>query len=206
MRRSAISVAVVLVAHGAAVAQPVCFGDACPDGAAPAKSSGSAFHQRQGVFVGAGFGLGGIQVDGEELECASCGSRPIASELSFHVGQWIGEHSAVMLELQGSTQTISSSDDGDVRLLQGAALVAAQYWLSPRLWIKGGVGAATIANRFSDETEKLDSGLALLGGLGFELSSGARHAIDLQARLVAGNYDWYGQVRTASVGVGLSWY
>jgi hypothetical protein len=157
-------------------------------------------------LVGLGVGIGGVQVEGRELSCTGCGNQPVATDFNVHIGGWAGTQTAMLLELQGSAQTIEMNDSGAVRMAQLAAMVGGQYWLTPRLWLKGGIGASTVATRSDKQTERVDSGLALMCGVGYELSGGERYSVEVLARLTSGNYDWFGQVRAASIGVGLNWY
>ena len=51
------------------------------------------------------------------------------------------------------------------------------------------------------------AGMALMGGIGFELLSAQRFSVDLQGRVLAGTYDKVDQqVTAASVGVGVNWF
>jgi hypothetical protein len=88
-------------------------------------------------------------------------------------------------------------------------MFAAQYWVTPQLWLKGGIGFASLDLQNNDYYEEahIDSGMALMGAAGFELLSSQRFSVDLQGRLMAGSYDGIDQqITSASIGVGINWF
>ena len=87
----------------------------------------------------------------------------------------------------------NGSGNGDQTLVQSAAMIAAQYWLTPQLWIKGGIGLShiTVDTAYYDVTVEQPGadGVAVMGAAGFEIFSARRMAIDLQGRIISGSYD-----------------
>src|SRR5512139_1762196 len=105
----------------------------------------------------------------------------IAGGASAHLGGFIGPRLALMAELQGNAVTLSSDGYDDITLVQSALMGAAQYWITPQLWIKGGIGFASL--------------------------SAQRFSVDLQGRLLAGSYDGINQqITSGSIGVGINWF
>jgi hypothetical protein len=114
-----------------------------------------------------------------------------------------------MAEVQGNALTLSSDGYDDITLIQSALMGAAQYWITPQLWIKGGIGFASLDLDDSAyyEDAHIDSGMAIMGAVGFELLSSQRFSVDLQGRLLAGSYDGIDeQITAGSIGVGLNWF
>jgi hypothetical protein len=91
-------------------------------------------------------------------------------------------------------------------------MIAGQYWVTPQLWIKGGIGFANLQVDWSaygdgivDASTQPEHGVALLGAVGYELLSARNFSVDLQGRLINGAYDSINNHITAlSVGVGIN--
>jgi hypothetical protein len=104
------------------------------------------FHNRAGhLTFGASIGLGGMSDNGSSIStCNNCDFNPLAGEADLHIGGVLSPRFALMLELQINGQTIHSDFlNGDTTLIQTAAMGAAQVWLLPALWLKGGLGVST---------------------------------------------------------------
>jgi len=170
------------------------------------------FHHRMGRLIyGASLGLGGMSDNGNNISCDNCDYSPLALEGDFHLGGFVGPRFALMFEGQVNAQALHLSNDpsgnGDSYVTQSAAMIAGQYWLTPQLWIKGGIGAAHLSVDNNYYSQELDNGFALMGGVGFELLSTRFFAFDLQGRLISGNYRGIDDhVTSATVGLGINWY
>jgi hypothetical protein len=172
------------------------------------------FHYRHGMpMVGFSLGLGGMKVDENKVTCPSCDYNPIGVEGDFHIGGMLSDRLGLMLELQGNAQTVDDSYYGSTTLSQGTAMVAAQYWLTPTIWLKGGLGWAHLAYEYDDYyyqdtySDPVDDGAALMAGAGIELYSADNMAIDLQARFITAGYDGINsKVAALTAGVGINWY
>ena len=181
----------------------------------PTQQHPGGFHNRTGhLMFGGSIGLGGMEDNGGDIECVNCSS--LSGQISGHLGGFIGPRLALLGEVQGNFQTLSSDEfTGDTEVLtQGALMLAAQYWITPQLWIKGGIGFATLqvdrsyyGDGIIDESTIPENGMALMGAIGFELLSARRFSVDLQGRLLNGSYDRIDyNITAASIGVGLNWY
>ena len=181
----------------------------------PSAQHPGGFHNRTGRMIfGGNIGLGGMEDNGGEINCANCNS--VAGQAAGHLGGFVGPRLALMGELHGNFQTLSSDRfTGDTEVLtQGALMLAAQYWVTPQVWVKGGIGFATLqvdrsyyGDGIVDESTIPESGMALMGAIGFEVLSARRFSVDLQGRLVNGSYDRIGYNLTgASIGIGLNWF
>ena len=168
------------------------------------------FHNRVGhLTYGFGLELGGMHDGGSAItSCDNCDVKPLALELDGHIGGVLTPRFALMLELQGNFQTIHSNRfDGDTTLSQGAAMLAGQFWILPQLWIKGGIGFASLQVDDTYVTQDFGTGGALMGAIGVELFSARRFALELQGRLIEGTYNSLDDnVTSGTIGVGINWY
>ncbi|MCE9573176.1 MAG: hypothetical protein K8W52_08470 [Deltaproteobacteria bacterium] len=220
MKRFAIaSFAAVLLAPAIAAAQPGSYAPPPPPppggyyAGSPATLPGG-FHDRMGrLALGFSIGLGAMNTSTGAIGCSGCDYNPAAFEVDFHIGGMISPRLALMLEVQGNGQTVQSVDGGagTVTLVQGTAMAAAQYWLTPKLWLKGGIGAAHLSYDYNDaygtQSEPLDNGAALMGAIGYEVYSTREFSVDLQGRFIEGSYKGIDdQISSGSVGVGFNWY
>ena len=139
-----------------------------------------------------------------------------AGSLDLYPGSVAYTASATMVAMrQVNGQTVSSDASGDTTtLVQSTLMIAAQYWITPQLWIKGGIGFANLRLERSyygdgivDETSIPENGMALMGAVGYELLSARYFSIDLQGRLINGAYKGIDNTVTgATIGVGINWY
>jgi len=168
------------------------------------------FHNREGRLTwGVGLGLGGIGDGGSAItSCDNCDAKPLTLEGDFHIGGMVSPRLALLFEVQANAQTVHSDFyNDDTFLEQGAALFAAQLWLLPQLWIKGGIGFANLQldNRYF--LDDYGSGGALLVAAGVELLSARNFAIDLQGRLLETSYNSLNDnITSATIGIGIDWY
>jgi hypothetical protein len=216
MKRShLVAFAAVLLAPAAAAAQPGYGPPPPPPGGGyysqPTTVPGG-FHDRAGrMAIGFSLGLGGMNIGDDDVTCGNCDYDPIAGEFDFHIGGMLSPRFALLFEVQGNAQTVEENLYGATSLVQATAMVAGQYWLTPQLWLKGGIGAASLSYSYDDgyesQSENIDEGMALMGGVGYELLSARTFSIDLQGRLISGSYDSFEQNVTAgTVGVGFNWF
>lgn len=145
-------------------------------------------------------------IEGDE----TVGYSALAGGVSAHIGGFVGPRLALMAEVQGNAVTLTSNFyEGNVTLVQSTLMGAAQYWVLPQLWVKGGIGFASLDiddDSYYEETH-IDTGMAIMGAVGFELLSAQRFSVDLQGRLLAGSYSGLDeQITSASIGVGINWF
>lgn len=202
-----------LLVPAVALAQPGAGQPPPPQGGyygAPPPTADGGFFMRRGLSVGFGFGLGGMSDTSGPIECGNCDYNPAAFGFDFHIGGMISPRLALLFELWANGQSLEST--GTVTLMQGMAMVAAQYWVTPQLWIKGGLGASDLSISYDDgyyepTSEAVDQGGAIMGGIGYEVMSSRRFALDIQGRLGIGTYDGIQeQITVGTIGVGFNWY
>ena len=168
------------------------------------------FHQRTGLLTyGGAIGLGYMRDDGGDITCRNCSYNPAAFMVEGHIGGMLSPRFALLGEAQFNGQTLHASAYGDTTLVQGTLMLAGQYWVLPMLWVKGGIGFAElkVQDDFSGTYSVQDTGMALMGAVGVEVLSARFFAVELQARLIEGNYHGISDHVTAgTLGVGLNWY
>ncbi len=191
-----------------------------PNTAGPPPAAGG-FHDRTGrLALGFSVGLGKMKIDNSAVACNGCSGDPVSYEADVHLGWMMSPRVALLFEAEGTGQTIA--DDGVVTdtLVQSTAMVGAQYWVTPQLWLKGAIGAAQLTVTRDDgfttaQSDSLDGG-AIMGAVGYEVMSSRNFAVDLQLRFTGGTYkdttvNLDGttndtNLATTSVGLGFNWY
>lgn len=168
------------------------------------------FHNRTGrLMFGGSIGLGGMHDRGSNVtSCANCDYNPAAFEIDGHIGGFLSPRFALMAEGQINAQTVSVDPlyGDDTVLSQNTLMIAGQYWVTPQLWVKGGIGFAQLWASDGWTDWEGPTGAALMGGIGYEVMSARNFAIDLQARLIQGTYEGFDTVTSGTVGVGINWY
>jgi hypothetical protein len=203
----------VMFAPGLAAAQGGYYGGSGPGyyGGQPAPSTQlpGGFHNRQGRLAwGFSIGLGGMHDAGSNVtSCTNCNYNPIAFEVDGHLGGFITPRLALMAEGQVNAQTVQSDFYDDTVLSHNALMIAAQFWVTPQLWLKGGIGFAQLYADNSYEVWDFGTGGAIMGAAGYEVMSARNFSVDLQARLIQGTFDSFNDsVTSGTVGVGFNWY
>ena len=82
----------------------------------------------------------------------------------------------------------SDAHDGDTTS-PDAAMIAGQYWITPQLWIKGGVGLATCRPTTPTSAYDAGTGGAIMGAVGFELIRRAPSPSISRAASIPGAYN-----------------
>lgn len=207
---AAASLALVVLASSSAGAQP-----GAPPPPPPGYGGGGGYYPpppdptRRGFTLGFGVGLGAMDSDSGVTECFDCDYDPITVSFDLHLGVMINPQLAILGEVYWHAQNIDA--DGFNWLSQTMLLGAVQLWVTPQLWLKGGLGFATLDEHYDDGydygDDTIDTGVAVLGAAGFEVLSAPWFSVDLQARLASASYDGIdGQVNVGTVGVGFNWY
>lgn len=176
----------------------------------PATELPGGFHNRMGRLAwGFSGGLGGMHDAGSQVtSCNNCNYNPIAGEFDAHLGGFLGPRFALMGEFQVNGKTVQLNGiDGDTIISQNALMIAGQFWISPQLWVKGGIGFANMQADDAYFTYDLGNGGVIMGGIGYEVFSARDLAVDIQGRLIQGAYNGIDdKVTSGTVGVGINWY
>jgi hypothetical protein len=211
--RAAIAATCLLTFVGAASAQD--YGGGGPPPPPPGYHGGGGgepgswgFVQRRGFTIGIGGSLGGMSSASDDLtECFDCDYTPVMGAFDAHLGAMISPRLAIMGEVFVPAQVID--DEFADFLVQPMLFAALQYWVTPQLWLKGGLGVASLQISYSDggPNDELDTGGAVMGAVGFEVLQAPRFTVDINLRLTSTSYNGIDdQIATGSVGIGANWY
>lgn len=169
---------------------------------------------RDGWNIGLSLGVGSMSSSAGELECIDCDSEPPTIAFDLHVGTMVMPRMALQAEVWGQSRSLDAY--GDASLGQTMFMVALQYWLTPRFWIKGGLGIASLSVSYydgvDDVSENVDNGSAVMGAIGYELISSRSFALDLQLKTGSGLYEGDGpgdtgeDLSTGVLALGVNWY
>jgi hypothetical protein len=154
---------------------------------------------RSGLTFGGSLGVGGISSNG----CGSyCGA---AGMIEGHIGGMLNPRLALMADIWG---TAHHWDDGygTGTTYQGIYTLAAQYWVTDIVWVKGGVGFAQLNFGYDGANNPDESGPGLLGAVGVEVVHSYNFALDLQFRIGHGFYDTGPDVNNIAFMIGVNWY
>lgn len=156
--------------------------------------------QRQGFLIG--FSLGGGSMTDSSCDGGDCEISGGAADV--HLGGMITPQLGLMVDSSGVTHS-----DGDYTLSHNVVTVAAQYWLTPRFWIKAGLGNGRLSVSVEGDGYKSEWnsawGVGALAAAGYELYQGKTFALDVQLRGAATTYEDY-QLNNGSLSLGFNWY
>lgn len=150
---------------------------------------------RSGFLIGFSLGAG-------TLTCDDCdGLNGVAVDL--HLGGMLTPNVALMFDGMG----VGHSFDGGGSLIHVVDTVAAQVWVTPKLWLKGGlgIGRLSVNDEDGDEIAASETGTAAMVGIGYELTHGEHFALDLQLRGAIAHYD-EADLKMGSLNLGFNWY
>jgi opacity protein-like surface antigen len=160
---------------------------------------------RDGVMVSVGLGAG-------RLGCATDDGDDCDGDGTIQAGGFTAEAGLMLspqLALVGHISGAANRDD-DVELSQWVAAVAVRGWLLPQLWIEGGGGVARAKVSFMsdiiDLSSETDTVPALVGGIGAEVVSTPKLAVDVALRGAAGAYEDDLNVYQVTLGAGVTFF
>jgi hypothetical protein len=169
--------------------------------AGPESPMEAARPRRAGFLIGVSIGAGSIE--------GAASATPFDNELdalnlSGHLGKMLNPKLAIAVDLWGMLHETQDRVDRD-GLAQTILAITLQYWLQPRLWIKGGLGRAQITMRTAGQVTETEDVPAVLAAAGYEIMHSPKFALDLEGRIGAGDYQT-GPIQSAAFGLGLNWY
>jgi hypothetical protein len=152
---------------------------------------------RRGFLIG--FSLGG-----GSITCEECTDSLDGVAVDIHLGGMVTPRLALMFDGMGVAH---SFEEGGGTLIHVVDTFAAQYWVTPRFWIKGGIGIGRLSVNDADgeEVAASETGSAAMFGIGYELMSSRTFALDLQLRGAVAHYD-EGDIQMGSLNLGFNWY
>jgi hypothetical protein len=160
-----------------------------------------ASSDRDGLMIGFGIGGGEAQCSGE-----ACNGVTEAGSIDAHVGTMIRPRLAIM----GDAWVMMHTEDR-LTLTHGIFTVAAQLWVTDRLWVKGGLGGARASYRYDgvlvNATDRTETVPGVMAAVGVELIRSKTFALDAQLKGGTGFYDDdTTRVHNAAVSIGFNWY
>ena len=160
---------------------------------------------RRGLTLGFDLGLGSMDSESSLAVCDGCDGDQAAGRLGFWIGAMVNPRLALMLH--GSVTGQSLDDNGDQTLINSTGMIAAKLWVSRRLWLKAGLGFAslTISDEFGDQ--ELGEGGAGMLGIGFEAVHSRNFALDISLTATSSTYDDINEeISTGTLNLGFNWY
>ena len=161
----------------------------------------------RGIMVGIGLVGGHTAYKANDGSSGENLNESYGAEL--HIAYMIGKKLAISAEGWGMRH--QGTDFGvDWTITHLMATVGPQYWILPRMWLRGGFGYARstivadvpIVGIVEDESENVP---AVTLGLGLEVISGRTFAMDVQVRAGTGFYE-NNDTSNVGLGVGLTWF
>lgn len=161
---------------------------------------------RRGLTLGFDLGLGSMDARSGPLRCDGCQNDPAAGQLGFWIGAMLNPRFALMFH--GSITGQALDDNGDETLVNSTALLAAKVWLSRRLWLKAGLGFASLSiSSDIGGDEKLDEGGAGMIGIGFEAIHSRKFAMDIALTATSSSYEAIDEeISIGTLNLGFSWF
>lgn len=194
-----------------------------------AAACGDVFAQeRSGLIGGVSLGGGTLNLRGSSDAptvgfVSQGGDSGLGPGFNLYLGGMTGSRAALLFEM-ALTTVDTEAVDGEVRLgpqrvtfgsadssLSPIVMAgAAQYWVRPNIWVRGGLGVGLLDRDLfiesSDLTITLDqgNGVALLGAAGVEVWRRGNFALDTQFHFTTFALKGL-RVHSPSVQIGLTW-
>jgi hypothetical protein len=159
---------------------------------------------RTGPTFGVGLGVGNMFSNCDDD--FDCGTVLESGSLHAFAGGFLVSDTALVVEGWMTTHR-----DDRLTITNGLAVVAAQRWLVPRLWLKAGLGVARSSFSYDavlvDIENRSEIAPGALAAAGVDVVQGGRSAFDIQLRYGAGLYDdRRARVHKLALSAGLSWH
>lgn len=195
MRRSVCAVALFALAAGTAPAQAQSVG-----------TSPEVPYVRRGLLIGFGVGGGNIQAECDTAEGNLCDEVLESGSVHFHVGGMLKPNLGIMLDVWPMVY-----HEDFLTIVHTITTGAVQFWVTPRLWLKGGLGVARAEFHwdgiFVEEDVQTDTVPAAMAAIGYEFLVKRNFVMDVGFRAGTGNYEDDGaKGHSFALEVGFNWY
>lgn len=167
--------------------------------------------EREGWNLGFSAGIGSMESSANGgFACSGCQVEPPTGAFDLHVGTMLSNRLALQGEIWMQSRALDV--DGMASVNQTMLLLAAQYWLTPRLWLKAGIGFASLSvsyfDGFEDRSDQVGEGGGFMAAVGYELMSSRSFGLDIQLKTGAAGYDTSDaeEVSITAIALGLNWY
>lgn len=178
---------------------------AAADSATSTSAESSRASARDGVILHIGIGAG-------RIGCATDDGDDCDGDGTIKAAGIVGEAGFMLspsLALVGVVSGAANRDD-DVELSQWVAAGAVRGWPTRRLWLEGGAGVARtkveVMGDFLDIEAESETVPALVGGIGAEVISADKFALDVALRGATGLYEDDVNVYQVTLGVGATFF
>ncbi len=167
------------------------------------KSNESQF-VREGFIFGVAAGGGTLLMKDKGFDSESFGKMSV---LNLKLGYMINPTTAICLHVPSG----GHKQDDETRAFE-ASLITGQHWFTDRFWSSAGVGLAMDMPPFyevNNDDPAFYFGAAASIGAGYEFWRKGRFAMDIQGRVLYGNYDVEGVNRQSTAFdllIGFNWY
>lgn len=111
--------------------------------------------ERQGFTIGLGLGAGYTTFEPQDVP-VDVGTRA-GSAVTFEIGGFLTENTAVLFHLTGNTYTGELGSE-TTTIRQGGGGLYAQHWFTDKLFAGGGMGLAFLQTDIRTETRTADGG------------------------------------------------
>ncbi len=160
---------------------------------------------RQGLMFGFGLGPGSLSVDCDDCDAVRAGG------VSGHIGYMLTPNLAILADFW-----VMVHNEDFLTVYQNINTLAARYWVTPALWVQGGLGNANVGYKwdgiFVNIEDETKSAPGVMFGVGYEFYVKPKFAIDVSLRYGTGfyddeaNLDYEVKAHSAQLNFGFSWY
>lgn len=130
---------------------------------------------RNGITFEANLGFGFLQA---ESDGSSSDTESSLGGLNLGIGAFISPRMAISARVAGVTHT----EDG-ASITEAFFGPSVQYWVSPNLWVGGGLGLGVARVEVDGFGSDSETGLALDGRVGYTFNPQAKHSFNVSAEL-----------------------
>jgi len=166
--------------------------------------NGSSNDERTGLVLGASLNAGVIGCQTKNDNDCGHGARP-AGGLSVHVGGMISPTVALLGEA-----SVMAHTEHSLTATQVLATANVRGWLTPRLWLQGGLGVARSKLSFDKDARSVSAMTATVpavsGAVGFELVRTRTFGLDLELRGGSGLNQDDVRIFNAALGIGATFF
>jgi hypothetical protein len=155
---------------------------------------------RSGLVLGGSLGVGAISASNCDPFCGGAGM------IEGHIGGMLNPRLALMGDFWGSAHPWTDAYGSSGTTYHGIYTLAAQYWATDILRLKGGAGFGQMEVGYDGAPNNSESGFAIMGAIGVEVVQSYNFALDLQGRFGHGFYSQGGDVNNFGFMVGVNWY
>jgi hypothetical protein len=160
---------------------------------------------RDGLILSVGVGAGRLGCSTDDGDDCDGNGSIRAAGLVGEAGLMLSPSLALVGQISGAVHK-----DDDFELSQWIAAGALRGWVAPRLWIEGGFGAARtrvdVMGDFLDFSAESETVPAAVAGIGAEVISSDKFALDIALRGATGFYEDDFNVYQITLGAGATFF